>query len=324
LRVTSQFARTRTLYGAPIAAIPLVRRQLAGAFADLLACECVAASAARALHVVPAQMSVWSAIVKYVVPVTAEAIIRDLAVVLGARHYLRAEHAHGIFQKVMRDNAIASLFDGSTMVNLHAIIQQLGQLARARGRTSPDRGARLGVVFDHRRALPAFDSTQLALTNRGHDDLLGGLADAAAALRRLPPDAALEAATWQLLTGYADALAAKAATLDQRIVGREPSYGAARQQSADWFDLAREYSVLAAGAACLQTWLHSRDGARPFVASGHWLALALHRLLQTLPSDLPAPPPGHTDRCFDELMTLIDHNQLLSLVPFPLAGGPGR
>jgi alkylation response protein AidB-like acyl-CoA dehydrogenase len=336
LRLTGQFARGRALYGGPIAAIPHVRGQLAGAFADLLACECVATSAARALHGAPAQMSVWSAVVKYVVPVTAEAIVRDLAVVLGARHYLREEHAHGIFQKLMRDNAIASLFDGSTVVNLHAIIQQLGHLARTRARdeapmsvpssvpssSSPERRARLAIAFDRRRALPDFEPARLELTSRGSDDLLGGLAEAADAIRR--GSDALDAEIRELLTGYADELVARTARLDQRVAARSASYGPARHLAADWFELARHHCVLAAGAACLQTWLHNRDGGSRFLASGHWLALALYRLLRTLPSDPPAPPPGAIDVCFDELMTLIDDNQLLSLAPFPLAGEPAR
>src|SRR5262249_37315528 len=60
LRAAIAFALGRRLYGGCAADIPLVREQLAGAFIDLLVCECVALGSARALHAAPGQMSVWS------------------------------------------------------------------------------------------------------------------------------------------------------------------------------------------------------------------------------------------------------------------------
>ena len=66
----------------------------------------------------PEQASLSSAMAKYLVPTLAEAGLGSLSVTLGARYYLREEHVHGIFQKMLRDNAVIGLFDGSTAINL--------------------------------------------------------------------------------------------------------------------------------------------------------------------------------------------------------------
>jgi alkylation response protein AidB-like acyl-CoA dehydrogenase len=138
LRSTLDFALRRQLYGDSVFAIPYTRSLLVHAFVDLLMCDCAAIAAARALHVVPAQMSLWSAVIKYFVPTTIEQVIRDLSVVLGARYYVRVAHWEGIFQKLVRDNALVSLFDGSSVVNLHAIALQLRSLARRRTQVHAD------------------------------------------------------------------------------------------------------------------------------------------------------------------------------------------
>jgi alkylation response protein AidB-like acyl-CoA dehydrogenase len=130
LRATLDFALSRRLYGDTVIAIPHARGALVDCFLDLLICDCTAIAAARALHAATGQLGLWSAVVKYFVPTTAEDLIRTLSVLLGARYYLREGHAGGVFQKVLRDNAVVSLFDGSTVVNLNAIGLELRNLAR--------------------------------------------------------------------------------------------------------------------------------------------------------------------------------------------------
>ena len=89
----------------------------------------------------PEQSSLWASIVKYFVPTTIETMIQNLSVVLGARYYMREEHEFGTFQRVLRDAAVVSLFDGSTVVNLHALMLQFRHLARRRVRG--DQGLRI-------------------------------------------------------------------------------------------------------------------------------------------------------------------------------------
>jgi alkylation response protein AidB-like acyl-CoA dehydrogenase len=324
LRAVLAFALGRRLYGGRAGDIPLVREQLAGAFVDLLVCECVALGAVRALHAAPGQMSVWSAVAKYFVPVRVEALVRELAVVLGARHYLREGHFFGLFQKLMRDNAVAGLFDGSTVINLNAISQQLEQLyehrTRAGSHLSDEARERLEATFDLRRGLPRFDIDALELTSRGRDDLLAGLEDAVAAV----PGAAagLPAEARQRLAGGAARLRDEARELGLLALARR-GHRNAYDQPAQAFDLARRYCTVAAAAACLRVWLHNRSWAGAFLAEGEWLALALHRLLPPPgPGGLALPTDG-TERCVAELLRLHRENRLFSAIPFQLAGPGG-
>src|SRR5262249_19745648 len=56
-----------------------------------------------------------------------ERAVHDLSVVLGARFYLRSEQPCGMFQKILRDLAIVSVFEGSTVVNLGILSSQLAR-----------------------------------------------------------------------------------------------------------------------------------------------------------------------------------------------------
>lgn len=128
-RLAFGFARERRLYGKRALDIPVVRAKLAECHARLLVADLVAQVTSRAVTVLPSELSVLSAIAKYFVPTEAEAVARELAIVLGARHYVRDEQPYGLFQKLLRDNELFSLFDGSTQVNLGLIAGQLRALS---------------------------------------------------------------------------------------------------------------------------------------------------------------------------------------------------
>jgi alkylation response protein AidB-like acyl-CoA dehydrogenase len=165
LRLALDFAKERRLYGATVLDIPHARAVLTNAYLDLLICEATAVGALRGLHVVPDQMALASAVVKLFVPTRLEQLVRDVAVVLGARHFLR----QGPFQKVLRDIAVVPLFDGSTAVNLEGIALQLSRLKPA----APP-AERLAQRFDPQAALAPFDGRGLELMGPGGDDVLHG------------------------------------------------------------------------------------------------------------------------------------------------------
>ena len=219
LRATLSFALSRKLYGASIFTIPHTRQTLVDAFIDLLICECQVIAAARALHVLPEQMTLFSAIVKYYVPTTIEKVMRNLASVLAARYYLREVHWFGIFQKMLRDNAITPLFDGSTPVNLQTITLHLRQQQRAQP-------SDLETLFGLHHPLPRLSPEKFELTNRGRNDILAGLANA-----DVPPEVAT--------------LVAELRSEQERLT--------------DSFESAKQYCVLHAAAVCVQTWIHNRD-----------------------------------------------------------------
>jgi hypothetical protein len=151
--------------------------------------------------------------VKYFVPTTCERAIRDCAVVLGARHYLR----DGPFQKLLRDSAVVSLFDGSTAVALDSIGVQL---LRLEARAAP-RDEVLRALFAISAPLPPLDGTRFELLNNGRDDVLQGTGHPRVA----------EAF---------DRLRAEAAALPRDK----------RKRSPELFALAQRYSALFAAASC--------------------------------------------------------------------------
>ena len=102
-------------------------------------------------------MNILSSVIKYFVPTTLENTIRNLAVLLGARHFLREGDYFGIFQKILRDSGIAGLFDTSTVINLDVIVRSLDKLVRLES-SAEDRD-RLGRAFCLYKELPLFRST---------------------------------------------------------------------------------------------------------------------------------------------------------------------
>ena len=72
--------------------------------------------------------------VKYFVTVQLETMINNISSVLGSCFYMGEEHDFGMFKKVLRDNSIISVFDGSITINLHALMLQFRQLTKHRSR----------------------------------------------------------------------------------------------------------------------------------------------------------------------------------------------
>ena len=171
LRTTTKFALNRVLYQTPIIEIAHVRETLAEAYAHLLVNEALAIVIARCLQAVPEQMSLYAAVAKYRVPKQTDRVIYELSWILGARHYLREAHDSGVFQKIMRDNLLVGLFDGSTVVNAQWIADQLPAVFRKLGTQIIDPET-CSQLFDLTSPLPAFRPEKLSLTCRGQDLLM--------------------------------------------------------------------------------------------------------------------------------------------------------
>ncbi|TKG60514.1 acyl-CoA dehydrogenase [Prauserella endophytica] len=187
-----RFATERVLYGRPVTAIPHARSVLAGAFIDLQVAQALARVAARALHLYPSVAGRYAAAAKYLAPKITENALADLAVVLGARGYLR-EGEYAFVGKHLRDiaglsighaggvscqltvlpdlpgvrptGAEGALFDDSPLPEL-----DLGELRVRAGRADPLLGALEGVADDELRAELASvraDAAALPVTERG-------------------------------------------------------------------------------------------------------------------------------------------------------------
>jgi alkylation response protein AidB-like acyl-CoA dehydrogenase len=322
LRVTMEFALARKLYGDSVFAIPHARRLVCDAFLDLLICECLTIATARSMHVEAEQMSLRSAVSKYFVPTTVEKLLKNLSVVLGARQYLRQEHCSGIFQKIYRDNAILSLFDGSTVVNLQAIGTQLAKLTRRVEHTEASRddlSNRLAHIFSLSKPLPDFAPASLTLHNRGRDSVLQGLTLSLEKLSALDTDDTTERDVREQIEDCARAILSEAESQSEFVASLLGDKSFAFNKSPEMFEEAERYCVLQAAACCLHLWLYNRETLGEFFERGEWLVLSLERLLRRLGARRAPVPAQHEQHVAEELERLFTAQQMFSLVPFQLA-----
>jgi hypothetical protein len=326
LRSTLDFARARTLYGGQVCALPHARRSLVEAFLDILVGDCLTTACARAVHQTPEQMRLYSAVVKYYVPHTLEEAIERLGVVLGARHYLREGHWHGIFQKVLRDCKVLSIFHAGPLLNLTTVGVHLRDLARQRAQataqTDADSGeleSRLASVFDLRRPVAELDHASLSLYTRGRDDFLNGLEAALEGLRRLRARAPSEDVLLPRLIAQVERVIARRRAADDEQRELEARLGREYSRSPEMFEQAERYCVLEAAACCIHMWVHNRETLGEFFGRGEWLVLSLERLLKRLGERNEEAASEHEERVARELERLYVEELLFSVVPFRLA-----
>lgn len=321
LRTTLNFALNRQIYGKTVWDMPHPRRVLVNGFLDILTCDCVNIAAARGFHVAPRQFSVWSAVDKYFVPVTLEKMQQEISVVLGARFYMRDEHDHGIFQKMLRDSSIISVFDGSSVVNLHALILQRRQLAKARRRRKPKEfeplQSRLRNTFDLTTDLPSFDPSRLDLISRGADDIPQGLDSILTTLENREQLADVDTAVLDVLTQQCTQLLNVLNEQESALGNSAFEHG--HDQSFEAFEDAKRYCYIHAAAACLHMWLYNRGHLGDFFAQGKWLVLCVDRLLTHLIPTPPAVSLNDYETVAEELLQLHQADKMFSIVPFQLA-----
>ncbi|NES06519.1 MAG: acyl-CoA dehydrogenase [Okeania sp. SIO2F4] len=319
LRTTLKFAINRVIYNKTVFDIPQPRKILLDGFLDLLICDCETIGAARGFHVIPEQFSVWAAVVKYFVTVQLETMINNISSVLGSRFYMREEHDFGMFQKVLRDNSIISVFDGSTTVNLHALMLQFRQLTKHRSRRNSAKmekiKSRLEIIYSLEKQLPTFTPEKLEISGRGADDTLQGLEIALEQLKGLK-NANIEPLVLEQITTLTECILEEVNAHDQQIANSAFEFG--HDQSPELFEITKKYCALHAATACVQMWIYNRELLGEFFASGEWLVLSLNRLLQ---------PFGHSqkvdqsyqEKVIQEMLKLYNENKAFSIVPFQLA-----
>ena len=274
LRTTLSFASNRKLYDQLVIDLPHAAAVLSDAFLDLLICDCVTNAGLRSFHVVPEQSSLWASIVKYFVPTTIETMIQNLSVVLGARYYMREEHEFGTFQRVLRDAAVVSLFDGSTVVNLHALMLQFRHLAR-RG-VRGDQGSRLGQIFDMNTAVPAWNGQRLSLVSTQANDALEGIEYSLEHLKSERAENTANPAEIDRILAFGKKLMHEIRAHNDNFAESEFEHG--HLQSAAMFRAAQRYCALHAAASCLHSWIWNRTNSSSFFARGAWLIPALARI----------------------------------------------
>lgn len=276
-QVTLDFALMRRIHGGKVFDIPQCRRQLVQCWADLLLCEALLSAAARSLHFCPSEAAVHSAVVKYLVPRILEDTLKQLSVVLGARYYLREGLHYGIFQKMLRDSSLISLFDGSSVVNLYTLTTQFQALFRS-WREGPDCSTQCNAfrLCDLTAPLPEFTWNGLSLVSGGRNCFSAALRFAITEARAIANSHCLANHVAVDLKQQVDFLESAVARVMAEI--GSINFGAPHTVRPDAFDYASEYCLIAGAAMALEVWLANRRHANEDFSSGQWLVVALRRL----------------------------------------------
>ncbi|WP_406452502.1 acyl-CoA dehydrogenase [Streptomyces sp. NBC_00876] len=251
---------------------------LTNAFVSLLLYDSLAVVATRALHLLPAETSVYSSALKYLLPRVLTETMYDLSIVLGSDFYTR-EGTLGIFQKHVRDVPVLSLGHAGTVACQATVIPQMPRLARGSWFIEDEAPAGL---FRLDGDLPPLRTDRLALAC-GRDSLSASMLAVAAGISgQGPVERALRTLAGLLVEEFRD--------VRGRVLRLEAAGPAAGAQPAR-FALMDRYTLLLAGAAVLGVWDQARYGCDPFLADPSWAAAALHRIcrrLGTRVTDLPA------------------------------------
>lgn len=313
LGMAVDYALERHNFGRPLVDLPQTRRLLTESYADQLLAEAVSLVSGRAIHALTAELPVSSAITKYLVPTLVERMLPRLAKVMGSRALLVGDtYRHGRFQKVQRDHRIVGIFDGSTVVNLHSLVNQFPALVRGHRRARVDEaGLRMATTLDE--PLSAFDRGRLELVSRSGSSLVQSLPAALAELHGIDevPDSLKELAT---------RISAACERLMARAAEHRPT---ALDVPAEVFELAESYTGCYAAAAALHLWLRNRDAmhgssTEQLWADGLWLEAALTRALGLVERSPAAAGDGEVfDRLAVPLLAQHAGARLPSLLPYP-------
>lgn len=320
LRVVLNFVLSRQIYGGTVWQIPQAKDILLTAFLDILVCECVSIATARAIHVIPAQMSLLSAICKSFVPTTIDNVNQSLSKVLGARYYLREEHCWGIFQKIIRDNAIISIFDGNTAVNLQAIALQLPQIANYyQQQNSPNLDETNFIVqniFNLAKPLPEFQPEKLDLYNRGQNDILQNLEMAIEYFNSIKLNLNLAPQVLTKIIELTKKIVIKRDNFNQSLLDLETNYMLKYSKYSEAFNIAQEYCRLHAASSCFHLWLYNLPNLESFFSQGEWLVMVLTKLLNN--SINLTYYSAYAENLAQTLEYKYNNNQLFSIIPLQL------
>jgi alkylation response protein AidB-like acyl-CoA dehydrogenase len=312
LRLATGYALRRNAYGRRLIDLPQTRRILAQSYADLLLAEAVTLVASRSIHALTGELAIVSAVTKYLVPTLVDGIIRQLATVLGARSLLVGDtYEHGRFQKLQRDHRIVGIFDGNTLVNLHALINQFTILAKQfRRGTINTAGLRTATTLAE--PLPSFDRDLLTLLPRKGSSVAQALPNAVAELCEL-------AERGEVPASLGRRAAQIGAVTDELVTMMAENRPTPVNVPASAFTLAERFARCFAASAAIHLWLRNHKSGTELWNSGLWLEACLARLLDQLS---PARPDG-TDDVFERLVPTMaaqhESGELLSLLHYSLA-----
>jgi alkylation response protein AidB-like acyl-CoA dehydrogenase len=284
------FASRRTLYRSGMLSLPYVRSQLADAFGDLMAMEALQRAVARSSHILPDSLRLWSAVAKFVIPALVDDALKALGELLGARAYLREEHCHGMFQKIVRDHAVVRIFHGGSF----QLLQTVGLLRGLSESAIPDDDLR--ATFALGTDLPQFDWSRLAPAGRNCVEPVRLLEQCLSRSRAGHDDTALRS-----LASETRAIGQQLRALRRSLKSVTPGGGLSR----GFYERTKQQCWLQAAAIVALTALEPRDESAGMAAVEGALALGLARLLnRAWPARSAETDAPNTERAYEELVSL--------------------
>ncbi|GMK39954.1 acyl-CoA dehydrogenase [Paenibacillus sp. CCS19] len=273
LRTTLSFAKERQLYGKSLYEIENARAIMADVLLDIYICDCLTTATMRAWHFNTDQISVWSPIVKYMVPTLLESSIHRLVSVLGSRFFLREELQWGLFQKIYRDVPIINVFEGGSHSQLHGVALQLKQLFRDRPLDQPHVQRVMSQIFTLDEPITEFiNPDRIELHSHGFNYALQFIETTLASLPTIETEhdrsAELNSLLRELQKQY------QALQTDFNDEARQ-----LKDKSAKQLHYAKRYFTLHTAATCFYMWHFNRDRIDAFFEQGLWLEKALRKLL---------------------------------------------
>ncbi|MFF7610159.1 acyl-CoA dehydrogenase family protein [Streptomyces parvulus] len=287
LDLAARFAAEAADRGTPLAKVPHVRRELGEAVAGLLLAEAAGVVAARSVHALTGEMSVVSAVAKAFVPAQVDDLVARLLHTLGPYGLTEAD-PHGHFAKLERDHRIIGIFDGSSLVNRNALIDQFPRLARAYRKGRLDETG-LAEATDVHAPLRPFRPEALSLLSATGASVVSALP---AAVDRVRDLAASGSATGRL-AALAEGVRRATDGLHERMAAVRYSPRAVPGHA---FGLAEQYELCFAAAAAVHLWLR-----RPDRVDETWLRACLVKAL----TDLGEPVEAADRDAFDSLTDVL-------------------
>ncbi|WP_369359721.1 acyl-CoA dehydrogenase family protein [Streptomyces sp. cg2] len=255
LELAARFAVSTPYDGRAVAEVPCVRHSVGEAAAGLLLAEAAGIVAARSVQALTGEMSVVSAIAKAYVPSQVDEAISLLARALGPYGLLAGGHEHGAFAKLERDHRIIGIFDGSSLVNRSALIDQFPRLARTYRKRRWDQAGLAEATTVSASARP-LDPAALNLLSRGGSAVVASLPKAVAKVR----DLAARGKASSELAALAVRLGRATDALHQDLAAHTPSPRAVPSAA---FALAERYELCFAAASALHLWLRNAPRTGP-------------------------------------------------------------
>jgi alkylation response protein AidB-like acyl-CoA dehydrogenase len=237
------------------------------ALTRMLFAEAVAFAGIRDVHVVPEEMALESAFVKYLVPDAVDELFRRLGGLLGASSQFVEYGPTARFQKASRDNRVVGIFDGNSVVNLNVVINEFPNIARRAEPVGEPSVAGLRYVGEP----PEFAPQSLRLITKRGSTLLRSLPTLVDRL----DDGSFDP---RALVDARSIVSAWGRTLDDvRLASR------ASRPPAEQFVLAERVALVYGAAACIGVFLANRDEQMTAVwARGLWLRAALSLVARRL------------------------------------------